>query len=284
MITKATRKRKRYKVRLTVQARLVITFGLMILLSLLLFWIAGWEHHDEEVKEPEAVPACAYSPEGFFLSEDGRIHYEDDTWVSRQVVDVSIYHKEINWQQAASDGIDMAIIRLGYRGYESGYLNLDRYFEQNVAGARAAGLEVGVYFFSQAVTAEEAEEEARFVLQHIRGKKIDGPVCFDMEHIEGAERISHLTVEEKTAAADAFCRLIEKKGYDALIYGNPKWLTEDVNLSLLTDYEIWVAHYAPLPAWDSWYHMWQYTDCGRVAGIEGGVDLNVQMIEKKYLL
>jgi len=88
--------------------------GKSILLSLLLFWIAGWEHHDEEVKEPEAVPACAYSPEGFFLSEDGRIHYEDDTWVSRQVVDVSSYQKEINWQQAASDGIDMAIIRLGY--------------------------------------------------------------------------------------------------------------------------------------------------------------------------
>ena len=273
----------KYRLQLSIPVQLALTFGLMLLFSILLNFLLNWEKEGYQgLGEPEAIPAAVYSAEGFYYGEDGRLYYEDDVWTSRQVVDVSSFQHEVDWQQVAGDGIDMAMIRLGYRGYESGLLNLDPYFEQNVKGAREAGLETGVYFFSQALTVEEAEEEARFVLKHIRRKGIDGPVAFDMEHIEGVERISALTVEEKTAIADAFCQTIEKRGYETLIYGNPKWFTEDVDLSLLTHRDIWLAHYVQLTGWPSWYRMWQYTDRGSVAGIEGGVDLSVQLVLKSY--
>lgn len=252
----------------------------MILLSLLINHMMNWFSPYEGLEEPQLIPAQEYNLEAFFYTEDGRLHYEDENWTSRQVVDVSSYQNVVDWQQVAADGIEMAVIRVGYRGYESGLLNLDTFFETNAEGAAEAGLEVGVYFFSQAVTVEEAEDEARFVLKQIRGKKVTGPVAFDMEHIEGADRISHLTREEKTAIADAFCQLIEKNGYEAVIYGNPLWLTGDINLSQLTAHDVWLAHYTALSYWPAWYGMWQYTDRGTVAGIQGGVDLNVQMVRK----
>jgi GH25 family lysozyme M1 (1,4-beta-N-acetylmuramidase) len=186
----------------------------------------------------------------------------------------------VDWRQVAADGVEFAMVRLGYRGYSSGAMNLDPFYEQNVKGARDAGLHVGVYFFSQAVTEEEAMDEARFVLRKLRGKRIDGPVAFDMEYIDGAERINHLTVEEKTAIADAFCKIIEENGYQPMIYGNPTWFTEDVNLENLSHRGIWLAHYIEMTQWPFDYWMWQYTDRGTVAGIEGGCDLNIWMEPK----
>lgn len=258
-------------------------FAGMILLSILIGNMMTWFDSYDGPGKPENIPECPYDPDQFRYDEDGRLHYEDETWISRTIVDVSAYQKEIDWQKAADDGIEMAMIRLGYRGYETGLLNLDPYYESNVKEARKAGLDVGVYFFSQAVTVEEAEEEARFVLRKIRGKHVDGPVAFDMEPVAGADRITGLTVEEKTEIADAFCQLIEKNGHSAVIYGNPSWLTKDVDLHLLTDHAIWLAHYTTAANWGYDYRMWQYTDSGHVAGIEGSTDLSVQLREKKYL-
>ena len=261
----------------------MITFAGMILASIIISNLMTWFDSYDGLGNPEAIPESPYDREKFWYDEDGRLRYEDDRWISRTVVDVSSYQKAIDWEQVAADGVEMAMIRLGYRGYESGFLNLDQCYKANVKGAHKAGLDVGVYFFSQAVTVEEAEEEARFVLRNIRGKHVNGPIAFDMEPIAGADRITNLTAEEKTAIADAFCQLIEKNGYKAMVYGNPKWLTGDVDMSLLTDHDVWLAHYTTVTKWGFSYTMWQYTDSGSVAGIEGNADLSVQLREKKYL-
>ena len=172
------------------------------------------------------------------------------------------------------------MIRLGFRGYETGGLSLDAYFEANAKASRKAGVEAGVYFFSQAVSVEEAIEEAQFVVKNLKGKKLKGPVAFDMEPIEGADRISYLTSEEKTAIADAFMRYIKKKGYEPMLYGNPTWLGGSVDRTLLTDYDVWLAHYTDYTNYPYEFSMWQYTSTGTVAGIEGDVDMNVRIIEK----
>lgn len=280
---KNNRKNNRKKLQLNAKGRIFATMASMFLLSLLIQYMMTWFDTYDGLGEREVQTENPYDQSAFFYDEKGRLCYEDETWTSCIGVDVSSYQKEVDWQQVAADGVEFAMVRLGYRGYSSGMLNLDPYFEQNVKGAKESGLQVGVYFFSQALTTEEALDEARFVLRKIRGKKLDGPIAFDMEYIEGVERINSLTVEEKTAIADAFCQFIEKNGYEAMIYGNPNWFSEDVDLSLLTHHEIWLAHYIDMTQWPFEYAMWQYTDSGSVAGITGGCDLNIWLKEKKYL-
>jgi GH25 family lysozyme M1 (1,4-beta-N-acetylmuramidase) len=138
-----------------------------------------------------------------------------------------------------------------------------------------------VYFFSQAVSVEEAHEEAKFVLKNIKGKKVEGPIAFDMEPIAGADRITNLTVQEKTEIADAFLKIIKKKGYKAMLYGNPSWFKKDVDLRLLTDYPIWLAHYTEKTEWPYLFEMWQYTSTGKVNGISGNVDLSICLVDRR---
>lgn len=212
--------------------------------------------------------------------ENGRAMYEDESYQSITGIDVSEFQGEIDWKAVKADGIEFAMIRLGFRGSESGTLVLDTCFKDNLRGARAAGLDVGVYFFSQAVTPKEAIEEARFVIKHIRGKGVRYPVAFDMEPIDGTERASDLNREEKTAIADAFCQVIDRNGYTPMIYGNPKWMRRHIDLSYLSDYDKWLAHYTETTNYKSAFTMWQYTDNGRVDGIYGPVDMNLHFYKE----
>ena len=230
--------------------------------------------------EAHEIPLNEYDQTAYYYTDDGRLHYEDDDYTSIQVMDVSYAQKNIDWQKVKEDGIDMAMIRLGYRGYETGQLNLDEYYDANCKGAKEAGIEAGVYFFSQAITVEEAEEEAKYAIKYYKKKKLKGPIAFDMEPINGANRITHLTTEERTAIADAFMSYVKKKGYEPLLYGNPTWLRGSLDLSLLTDYDVWLAHYIDVTAYPYDYVMWQYTSKGKVAGITGNVDLNVMLVKK----
>ncbi|MBQ5440790.1 MAG: glycoside hydrolase family 25 protein [Firmicutes bacterium] len=229
--------------------------------------------------EAKEIQMNDYDNDAFKLNKSKRMVYKGEEYEQTTIVDVSYAQKTIDWDKVAADGIDMAMIRLGFRGYSSGTLKLDEYYESNISGAKEAGLKYGVYFFSQAVSVEEAQEEADFVLENIKGKKVKGPVAFDMEPIQGADRITHLTVTEKTEIADAFLKRIEKKGYDAILYGNPSWFKKHVDLSYLTDYPVWLAHYTTTPSWPYQYIMWQYTDKGKVKGISGNVDLSIGLVD-----
>jgi GH25 family lysozyme M1 (1,4-beta-N-acetylmuramidase) len=191
-------------------------------------------------------------------------------------IDVSDHQTEIDWQAVADSGIEFAIIRCGWRGYSGGSLNEDTTFRQNMEGAKAAGLKVGVYFFSQATSMVEGAEEAIFALNLLEGYSLDLPVFFDWEEI-GVEsaRTDNVSGETVTAAALEFCRLVESAGYDSGIYAylNLAYFTYDLNQ--LEGITIWMGNPGSAPEFYYDHTYWQYSFTGSVDGIQGDVDLDV---------
>ena len=205
-----------------------------------------------------------------YLDEDGKT-------ASRLGIDVSEYQPEVDWQQVKDYGVDFVIVRVGYRGYgEAGKLVEDNMFRSHVEGALAAGLDVGVYFFSQAVNKEEAQEEAQFVLERIQNYDIKGPVVFDTEEIKNdTARTDDLDGKAFTDHCVTFCDAVKAAGYETMIYANMKWMAFTLDLTRLTAYEKWYADYEPLPQCPYEISMWQYTETGQVPGIDGNVDMNL---------
>ena len=225
------------------------------------------------------VDVCPYDTNLLVL--DGSImYYNDPAYETAIGIDVSSHQGEIDWERVAASGVEFAMIRLGYRGYGSeGTLNLDPYFEQNLAGARAAGLKVGIYFFSQAITVEEAYEEAAFVLEHLDGEELDYPLAYDWEPISGVgARTDGLDSVILTDCALTFCHMAELAGYTPMVYYNNPVGYGRYDLSRLTDYDVWFAQYASRPTMYYDYRIWQYTSSGTVPGIDTRVDMNIAFI------
>ena len=225
------------------------------------------------------VDVCPYDTNLLVL--DGSImYYNDPAYETAIGIDVSSHQEEIDWERVAASGVEFAMIRLGYRGYGSeGTLNLDPYFEQNLAGARAAGLKVGIYFFSQAITVEEAYEEAAFVLEHLDGEELDYPLAYDWEPISGVgARTDGLDSVTLTDCALTFCHMAELAGYTPMVYYNNPVGYGRYDLSRLTDYDVWFAQYASRPTMYYDYRIWQYTSSGTVPGIDTRVDMNIAFI------
>ena len=217
-----------------------------------------------------------------FSYKEGKMIYKDDKYSSRLGVDVSHHQGKIDWEKVKEDGYEFAIIRIGYRGYGTeGTLKLDNRFHENIKDAQRAGLDVGVYFFAQAINEEEALEEAEFVLKHLKGYKLELPVAYDPESILYDEaRTDDVTGEQFTKNAKVFCKRIRKAGYEPMIYSNMLWEAYELDLEKLSDYPIWYADYEPLPQTPYDFVMWQYTSSGTVDGIKGRVDLNIQFVGK----
>ncbi|MCR5791927.1 MAG: lysozyme, partial [Lachnospiraceae bacterium] len=184
-----------------------------------------------------------------FTKKDGRTYYKDATYRSRIGIDVSHHQGQIDWQQVKADGIEFAFIRIGYRGYgEEGSLKEDTEALRNIENAGKAGVEVGVYFFSQAVNEEEAVEEADFVLKALQGKKLELPVVFDPENIlDDDARTDYVSKEQFTQNAIAFCEKIKETGYTPAVYCNMMWEAYKLDLSKLESYDIWYADYEATP-------------------------------------
>ncbi|MCD8380166.1 MAG: glycoside hydrolase family 25 protein [Lachnospiraceae bacterium] len=213
--------------------------------------------------------------------DDGEFQYVvDGEVISRKGIDVSKYQQDIDWEQVAADGVEYAFIRVGIRGYGSGALVEDDYFAENVEEALAQGISVGVYFYSQAITVEEAVEEADFVLAAIEGLDITYPVVIDIEKVgeEGA-RADSLTQEERTEVCIAFCERIEEAGYTPMIYGNTETFTLLLDLEQIAEYDRWIAYYDEALCFPYEFAIWQYTHYGTVAGIDGSADLNIAFKE-----
>jgi len=233
------------------------------------------EETEKETQDIEpALPYNQYDPDGF-VENNGIRTYSADGVLGVAGIDVSAYQPAIDWEAVRDAGIEFAMIRVGYRGYGSGKLDLDDCFLSHMQGALDAGLDVGVYFFSQALTPEEATEEANYVITWLEGYEITYPVVFDWEEVEGPARTDQMNMLMLTSCAQAFCETIEEAGYRSAIYFNQAYGYQQLNLVSLQDYVFWLAEYASVPTFAYDFQMWQYTNEGSVPGIEGPVDLNI---------
>jgi len=226
------------------------------------------------------VPAAPYNKD--LLVRDGSImHYYDPNYTTAIGIDISRHQGDIDWQKVADSGmVEFAFIRVGGRFAESGGLYDDANFQKNIEGAQAAGIKVGVYFYSTAISVEEAIEEANYVLEKIWPYHLDYPVVFDWEILSKDSRNANLSKETVTACALAFCQRIEQEWYRTMIYMGLDTGYNRMDLSQLTDYDFWFAQYNSRNQPDMYYNyrIWQYTDSGSVPGIEGKVDMDIAFI------
>lgn len=191
-------------------------------------------------------------------------------------IDVSKWNKEIDWASVAGEGVDFAIIRAGYRGSVSGSLIVDPYFEQNIKGALENGINVGIYFFTQAVNEREAVEEASIVMSLVQGYDIKYPIFIDTEGAGGKGRADELDAADRSLICQAFCETIRSGGYTAGVYASKNWLNNHLDITKFSaDNVIWLAEYRDEPSYGGDYSLWQYTSSGRLNGIEGKVDFNL---------
>ena len=232
------------------------------------------------VQEYEDVPVSAFDASQF--ARDGQyVRCTDERFETLRGIDVSEHQKEIDWAAAADAGIDFAFIRLGYRGYSKGGLNVDEYFLANIDGALENGIRVGVYFFSQAISVEEAEEEADFLLETLApyAGNVTLPVLYDWETI-GTEdaRTDDVDGATLTQCALAFCAKVRQAGYDTGVYAYRYLAYFQYDLPRLTDYTLWIGAVGDVPDFYYRHDIWQYNVAGRIPGIEGDVDLNLLFI------
>jgi len=227
------------------------------------------------VDEAEALtpfPLDRYS----FSVTDGVVSYGKEGCTLHRGIDVSEYQHEIDWKAVADAGIEFAMIRIGWRGYSGGSIRADERYRENIEGARAAGLKVGAYFFSQAVSVMEAAEEAVFTAQLLDGIELDLPVFFDWEII-GTEpaRTDDVDAGMVTACCLEYCRLLESEGIDSGVYSYIPVVYTKYFLNSLQGLTVWMGDPGNFPEFYYDHSIWQYSFTGTVPGIEGDVDLNV---------
>lgn len=224
------------------------------------------------------IPHHGFAEDDFEYDENGFLQYvgSDISVNTRQGIDVSRFQGSIDWKKVKNAGIEFAIIRVGYRGTTEGKLLVDDYFEENIEGAIENGIDVGVYFYSQAVNEEEALEEVQLMLDMIEPYEITFPVVIDVESAESdTARTANLSTDEYEQVAKVFCDTVAQAGYKPMIYGNVKSFTLLMDAGDVDDYDIWIAYYGTPLYYPYHFNIWQYTSTGHVDGIEGEVDLNI---------
>ena len=198
-------------------------------------------------------------------------------------VDLSEHNKEVDFEEIKKQGVEFVILRLGWRGYLNPEIHLDKYFEEYYQKAKDAGLNIGVYFFSQAINEEEAIEEAQFVIDNLSDKTIDLYVAYDYESIDNdTARTDDLTRHQATQNAYAFLNTISNAGYEPILYTNYNWIKYHYEFGILFDYPIWYAQYSKKPQYRGKYIIWQYATSVPLNGISSndGVDLNLMIIKE----
>lgn len=229
----------------------------------------------EQTTEPgPTVPPNPYGPEDFGYDGD---YLTCLSGSSRLGIDVSYCQPEIDWQQVADAGVEFVMIRLGWRGSEQGMIFEDEYVRQHYEGAKAAGLAVGGYFFSQAINNQEAAEEAMFVVDMIRDWEMDMPIVFDWEYIDENARTANMDARTLTDCTRTFCEVIRQAGYQPMIYFNWYQGRDLLYLEELTEFDFWLAMYGTEMDYPYQVDMWQYSCTGSVPGIPVDVDLNLAL-------
>ena len=277
-----------------------IATGLVMVLALVLMIALFFKWPEKKAKDPhegqvylydgkdwtwmtplEGVPVNPLTAEQF--AAEGQVRYLGREYKVLRGIDVSEHQWDIDWAQAARSGLDFACVRLGRRGYTEGGLFEDPWFEKNVTGATANGLRTGVYFFSQAVNAAEAIEEANFVLERIAAYPVDGPVVYDWEAVADEQaRTADLSSETRTDCAVAFCETVRRAGYTPCVYFNRDLGYYGYDLTRLTDYMFWFS--LPESMFPNFYYacdIWQYSFTEEVPGVSGSADMNLWFIPRQ---
>lgn len=277
--------RRRSRRRIRKRQQLLLLAGALILATIIvclaIFAVGDLLPHRPEVTLPRqtqypAPDANPYTAADFYREGEFILCSATDALVG---IDVSSHQKDIDWSAVAEAGVDYAMIRLGYRGYDQGGVYVDSNWEKNVSGALDAGLAVGVYFYSQAITVEEAIEEAQLVLKNIRYYDITFPVVFDWECIGAEARTYGLSSRMVTDCTAAFCQTIAAAGYTPMFYFNQSMARDTFRLPELQDYDFWLAQYSDAMTFDYAVEMWQYTNQGQVPGVPTDVDLNLSFVD-----
>lgn len=276
----------------------------VVLMCTLIIGLSGTAYAEEQNRyaENEDPGASRYQgdiPEGFFDDPEIQKYSQKvvhdsrfEGYTIKKGIDVSEWNGIINWENVKKAGIEFAIIRGAYRGYgKQGTLVKDKNVDNNFKQAEKAGIPVGAYIFSQATTVAEAIEEARYLLNIVKGYNISLPLVLDFEYASDSSGLTgrlydaDLSPSEATAVCRAFCKTVEDAGYTAMVYANKDMLEYDLNASQISkDYQIWLAHYTNQTSYKGDYNFWQYTSQGSVNGISGNVDINYWYIASKSLI
>jgi len=226
----------------------------------------------EPIEEPEKNP---YGRMDFQYDRNNYLYcLRQDSYPG---VDVSAFQGDIDWQQVKDSGIRFAMLRLGYRGYESGKLVEDEYIQQNLKATQEVGMPIGAYFFSQALTIKEVDEEIAFMLKVLGDYELHMPIVLDWEIPAADARTARMDARTLTALQEYFCETMTEKGFTPMVYFNWHHSNTLLYLNELEDYPFWLALYGNRMTYPYHVEMWQYTDSGKVPGIQGGVDLNLYM-------
>lgn len=224
----------------------------------------------------ENVPACSLNKESLITRNGYSFYKENGAITSIPGIDVSVHQGDIDWNKVKEAGIEFAMIRVGYRTYGGGEIKFDENFADNLAGANAAGIKTGVYFFSQSVTVDEAVQEADAIIDAIAPYNVTYPVVFDWELIyDDSARTDDIPVDVLTDSCIAFCERVKSAGYTPMIYQNKRTTLFKLDLPRLLDYDFWLAEYNDEPSYYYDFDMWQYSCSGTIPGISGEVDLNL---------
>lgn len=214
------------------------------------------------------------------LSENANLRKYTDNGkkISYVGVDISKHNGRVNFNSIKAAGVDYVMLRLGARGYSTGQISLDDNFVENMEAAIEAGLDIGVYFYSQAVSQDEVMQEVNFVIQNLEPYRahITYPVAFDMENVPNDKaRIDGLSRDDKTAIATAFLSGVQAAGYAPMVYGNKEWLIKNIDLAKLQDFDVWLSQEQDVPDYPYQFAMWQYTTTGVLNGVTGDASLNL---------
>ena len=243
-------------------------------------FVDAWGEWHETIILPN-VPKHDYNWDYLTNDDTGISYIGDAKYTYRKGIDVSYYQGKIDWAKVKQAGYEFAFLRIGFRGYGAeGILKADQRFEENIKGAQAAGIDIGVYFFAQAINETEAVEEADFVLQLLDGYELQMPVVYDPELIRDDDaRTDAVTGEQFTIA---FCERISSAGFEPMVYSNMLWEATLFDMEALQEYPFWYADYESIPQTPYAFSIWQYSEKGSVDGIQGNVDLNIEFLPCEF--
>jgi GH25 family lysozyme M1 (1,4-beta-N-acetylmuramidase) len=255
--------------------RWILALGIILVtMTALALALRDWPEAPDDPATPPTLAPNPYGAADFGYDGDFLTCLSGESHIG---IDVSSHQGRIDWEKVADAGVEFVFVRLGYRGYMNEAIHEDTYAKANLAGAKAAGLLVGAYFFSQATSEAEAKEEARFARSVLDGFQLDLPLVYDWEYVSDTARTANVTKDELMRYTKVFCDAVEAAGCRPMIYFNRYLAESHLELTELAAYPFWLAMYTDQMTYPHRVDCWQYSDSGRVPGIEANVDLNIWM-------